>query len=81
MSFLDDAQAFLKSRTPVSDDENILHLDTTDEIDAFILTMRRLYENATETEIRRALNQVMDDLDRPFDKKIFLQKMRVKLED
>ncbi|MGN1063317.1 MAG: hypothetical protein ACI4QM_03225 [Alphaproteobacteria bacterium] len=82
MSFEQEALAFLKSRRPENSDEGeILHLDTPAQTEAFIRYLRQTYENATETEINRALNQVMEDLPRPFHKKTFLQKMRVKLED
>ena len=81
MSFLDDAQDFLKKKqsqpsTPTSD-----FLQTPESRAAFEKELRDLYENATWNEINKAIDWGMEVMEKPYDKKLFLQKIRVKLED
>lgn len=82
MSFFEEASAFLKTKQPeIPTDEDILMLDTPAQVDAFTAFLRREYENATTTEIDRALRQGQESLEKPYNKKLFLKKIRVKLED
>ncbi len=81
MSFLDDAQAFLKQKqsqkeTPASD-----FLETPESRQALEKELRELYENATWNEIAKAIDWGMEVMEKPYDKKTFLQKIRIKLED
>ena len=82
MSFLDDAQNFLKNK---QQEQNVSttkgFLETPESRTAFEKELRELYENATWNEINKAIDWGMEVMDRPYDKKIFLQKIRVKLED
>ena len=81
MSFLDDAQNFLKQKqsqqTTISSD----FLETAASREAFEKELRELYENATWNEIRKAIDWGMETIEKPYDKKLFLQKIRIKLED
>ena len=85
MSFLDDAQNFLKQKqaeagsgTPT---KSTGFLETPESRSAFEKELRELYENATWNEINHAIDWGMEVMEKPYDKKLFLQKIRVKLED
>lgn len=84
MGFFDDAQNFIKSRqkqpgAPASD--TILALDTPEQEERLFDVLRKLYENATRLEIERAVRTVQEQMQKPYDKDIFMKKIRVKLED
>ncbi len=81
MSFLDDAQNFLKQKQENKTSEIAGFLETQESRSAFEKELRDLYENATWNEINKAIDWGMEVMERPYDKKTFLQKIRVKLED
>lgn len=81
MSFLDDAQNFLKQKQQKAMQPNSGFLETPESRTAFEKELRDLYENATWNEINKAIDWGMEAMEPPYDKKIFLQKIRVKLED
>ena len=81
MSFFEDAQAFMKqksSQEPVATDD---FLTTEKSKEQFARELRALYENATWPEIYRAIDWVMDVCEKPYDQKVVLEKIRIKLED
>ena len=81
MSFFEDAQAFMKQKnaeeSAVTDD----FLITEKSKEQFAQELRTLYENATWPEIYRAIDWVMDVCEKPYDQKVVLEKIRIKLED
>ena len=81
MSFLDDAQAFLKQKQDLNTEPKSNFLETPESRAAFEKELRELYENATWNEIGKAIDWGMEVMEKPYDKKTFLQKIRVKLED
>ncbi|MBQ3695671.1 MAG: hypothetical protein II938_01705 [Alphaproteobacteria bacterium] len=81
MSFLDDAQAFLKQKQNQQTQTEMVFLETPESRSAFEKELRELYENATWNEIGKAIDWGMEVMEKPYDKKTFLQKIRVKLED
>lgn len=81
MSFLDDAQDFLKQKQQANKNESSDFLETPESRDAFQKELRELYENATWNEINRAIDWGMEVMEKPYNKKLFLQKIRIKLED
>ena len=81
MSFLDDAQAFLKQKQEQQPSGQSHFLQTPESREAFEKELRELYENATWNEIRKAIDWGMETMEKPYDKKLFLQKIRIKLED
>lgn len=84
MGFFDDAQNFIKSRQKQSEapkSDAILALDTPDQEERLFDILRKLYENATRLEIERAVRTVQEQMQKPYDKDIFMKKIRVKLED
>ena len=81
MSFLDDAQAFMQKKnnqTVLAADDFLM---TEKSKEQFAQELRSLYENATWPEIYRAIDWVMDTCEKPYDKKLVLEKIRIKLED
>jgi len=82
MSFLDDAAKFTAQKqaqqSAVSETD---FLSTPESRAAFEKELRDLYENATWNEINKAIDWGMEVMEKPYDKKLFLQKIRVKLED
>ena len=82
MSFLDDAAKFAAERQAERDKPHEGgFLETEQSREAFAKELRELYENATWIEINRAIDWGMETLEKPYDKKTFLAKIRVKLED
>lgn len=82
MTFFDDAAKFMQNKQPVqSEEQDILNLDTPALYDAFFDYLRKEYENATRVEIERAITQVENACEKPYNKKEFLKKIRIKLED
>ena len=82
MSFLDDAAKFTaqkQAQQPAVSETDFL--STPESRAAFEKELRDLYENATWNEINKAIDWGMEVMDKPYDKKLFLQKIRVKLED
>ena len=81
MSFLDDAQNFLKQKQETKPAETSGFLETPESRTAFEKELRELYENATWNEINKAIDWGLEVMEKPYDKKTFLAKIRVKLED
>ena len=81
MSFLDDAQNFLKQKHSNEATDTAGFLETPESRTAFEKELRELYENATWNEINKAIDWGMEVMEKPYNKKTFLQKIRVKLED
>ena len=84
MSFFDDAQAFMKqkeSQKPIKTNESNDFLLTEESKEQFANELRSLYENATWPEIYKAIDWVMEQCEKPYDKKVILAKIRIKLED
>lgn len=84
MGFFDDAQKFMESKqrqTKIPAFDNILALDTPEQEERLFEILRKLYENATRLEIERAVRSVQNQMEKPYDKEMFMKKIRVKLED
>ena len=81
MSFLEDAQKFLDQKKEQDSQPASHFLETPESRTAFEKELRDLYENATWNEINQAIDWGMEVMEKPYDKKLFLQKIRVKLED
>lgn len=81
MSFLDDAQNFLKQKKATETSKTSGFLKTPESRADLEKELRELYENATWNEINKAIDWGMEVMEKPYDKKTFLAKIRVKLED
>ncbi|MDD3669602.1 MAG: hypothetical protein PHX68_04955 [Alphaproteobacteria bacterium] len=82
MDLLSDAAAFIRDRAgQAAEPPAAFALDTPESRASFVAELRRLYENATRTEIERALDRVLEQMDGPYARADVLAKIRVKLED
>lgn len=81
MGFFEDAAAFMKNKQPENDSTDELILENENDMDKLVTVCRELYENATRTEIINAIERTKDELDKPYSKKEFMKKLRVRLED
>ena len=81
MSFLEEAAAFTAQKEAQQSQKLPTFLSTSALRESFEKEVRDLYENATWVEIRRAIDWGIEHIDPPYDKKQFLEKIRIKLED
>jgi len=81
MGFLEDAEAFMKAHPRVIDERDYLHLETKEQQDNMFEQLRETYDQATDTEIRRALEDAIDRYSTHPPKKDFFDFLRCKLED
>ena len=79
MSWLEEAQQKIKQKnqeTPdVFDPNNSEHREKLER------RLKMLYDNATEREINKAIDDALDKFDPPYEEKAFMDFLRVKLED
>ena len=82
MSFLDDANAFMKAKKQDEKPEtsNGFLMDEK-SVEQFANELRSLYENATWQEIYKAIDWIKETQDFPYEKNDVLKKIRIKLED
>ena len=80
MNLFEEAQKFMANR-PKQEQFQQDFLTTPDSQQSFIRELKMIYDHATNTEIERALNWVMQQFNPPYDKQEILKKIRVKLED
>ncbi|NCB49807.1 MAG: hypothetical protein EOM53_03920 [Alphaproteobacteria bacterium] len=81
MSFLSDAEEFMKKRIPEGTYDETIPFNSTEEKNALIRTLCLKYPNASMHEIEHALEQMQDKFDPPYPKKEVMQFLRIKLED
>lgn len=80
MNLFEEAQKFMATRQkPIETEQSFL--STNESKESFIKELKMIYENATNTEIERALNWVMEQFSPPYNKSEILKKIRIKLED
>jgi len=80
MNLFEEAAAFMAQKQKEEPEENNF-LTTPASRETFMRELKMMYDNATNMEIEKALDWVMEQLPAPYDKKQVLQKIRVKLED
>lgn len=80
MNLFEEAQKFMATRQkPIETEQSFL--STNESKESFIRELKMIYENATNTEIERALNWVIEQFSPPYNKSEILKKIRIKLED
>ena len=80
MNLFEEAAAFMAQKQkaePAKDD----FLTTPASREAFVRELKMMYDNATNMEIEKALDWVMEQMSAPYDKQQVLKKIRVRLED
>lgn len=81
MSWLEEAQQKIKQKqTDIQTDSGFFPADDG-EREKLINRLKMLYDNATEREINKAIDEALDRFDQPYDEKAFMNFLRVKLED
>lgn len=80
MSFLEDAQNFMKNKHSKEPTTTWNPIDPQERARLFD-TCHYLYENATNQEIERAIERVLEELDTPYEQTVFMKKLRTYLED
>ncbi len=80
MSWLEEAEAINKQKKEEAG-EDILYLDTEEEIERFKEEIKAVYEQATDREINRGIDQVIEKYSSPYSKKEILYFMKQFVED
>ncbi len=81
MGFFEDAQAFMQSKQHTDEQPKDWNPQDEKTREALFKECRELYDNATKQEIERAIDRVLEALEPPYDKAIFMKKLRIYLED
>lgn len=80
MSWLEEAQQKIKQKQ-TSDTESAFAPDDWEQREQLISRLKMLYDNATEREINKALDDALDRFAPPYEEKDFMNFLRTKLED
>lgn len=80
MSWLEEAQQIIKQKQASETQEAFNPVSQTQR-DALIKRLKMLYDNATEREIEKAIDNALDAFSSPYDEKAFMNFLRTKLED
>lgn len=80
MSWLDEARQ-KAAQTQKNDLETEFSPNTPDGRERLERRLKMMYDNATEREIAKAVDNAIDRFPAPFDEKAFMDFLRVKLED
>lgn len=80
MNLFEEAQKFMATHQPKNEEFSDF-LSTPSAKEAFIRELKIIYDNATNAEIEKALDWVMEQFNPPYNKQDILKKIRVKLED
>lgn len=79
MSWLEEAQQKIKQKRETTDTA-FFPADVAGR-EKLVGRLKMLYDNATEREINKAIDEALDRFDPPYDEKAFMAFLRVKLED
>ena len=55
--------------------------DSAEQREQLIKRLKMIYDNATEREINKAIDEALDRFSPPYEEKTFMDFLRVKLED
>lgn len=80
MNLFEEAAAFMAQKQKAQPENNNF-LATPESREAFVRELKMMYDNATNMEVEKALDWVMEQMPAPYDKQQVLKKIRVKLED
>ena len=81
MSFWDDAQNFMKNRPQEPVSSEVFNLTDGMQIEQLVKELKMTYENATEREILKTIDQAREHLGDAPNRKDFYLFARTKLED
>ncbi len=81
MSWLEEAQQKIKQKQENARTEDTFCPDNSEEREKLVNRLKMMYDNATEREINKALDEALEKFDPPYDEKDFMFFLRTKLED
>ena len=79
MSWLDEAQQIIKEKQ--TKNEDFFSPDVPEQREHLIKRLKMIYDNATEREIEKAIDDALDRFAPPYEEKTFMDFLRTKLED
>ncbi|MBR1778059.1 MAG: hypothetical protein IJ752_05685 [Alphaproteobacteria bacterium] len=79
MSWLEEAQQKIKQKQETAADT--FDPNETEQRERLIRQLKMLYDNTTEREINKAVDEALDRFAPPYEEKGFMDFLRVKLED
>lgn len=80
MSWLEEAQQKIQKKHQESETDGFA-VETPGQRERLIKRLRMMYDNATEREIEKAVEDAIDRLEPPYEEKSFMAFLRTKLED
>ncbi len=81
MSWLEEAQQKIKEKQENSQNDSVFCPTNEDQREKLVNRLKMLYDNATEREINKAIDDALDKFDPPYEEKDFMNFLRTKLED
>ncbi len=80
MSWLEEAQKLVKEKQRTNE-ETAFAPDNPEQRERLTGRLKMIYDNATEREINKAIDDALDRFEPPYDEKAFMAFLRTKLED
>ena len=81
MSWLEEAQQIVKQKQKQKATNETFSLETEIQRETLVDRLKMLYDNATEREINKAIDDALDTFNAPYEEKVFMNFLRTKLED
>ena len=81
MSWLDEARQIVKEKQKQTITNETFSPETEVQREILVNRLKMLYDNATEREINKAIDDALDNLAPPYEEKVFMKFLRTKLED
>ena len=79
MSWLEEAQQIVKQKSSSVSEQ--FDPNVSNQREQLVKRLKMLYDNATEREIEKAIDQALEHFSLPYDEKTFMDFLRIKLED
>ncbi len=82
MSWLEEAQQKIQQKQQQNNiDQNSFSPDQESQREQLVNQLKMTYDNASEREINKAVDEALEKFDPPYDKADFMRFLRMKLED
>ncbi|MBO4519787.1 MAG: hypothetical protein J5787_01125 [Alphaproteobacteria bacterium] len=80
MSWLEEAQQKIKQKQEMTAEQSFAP-ENQEQREQLVKRLKMLYDNATEREIEKAIDDALDKFEPPYEEKAFMNFLRTKLED
>ena len=80
MSWLEEAQQKIKQKQEIVAEQSFAP-ENQEQRELLVKRLKMLYDNATEREIEKAIDDALDKFAPPYEEKAFMNFLRIKLED